>query len=110
MATLYLSAPDKATMDAALLEWGFVDADGNSVSRTNVWTVGTIWATEPTYDAEGNTLTAGTPVAGYHVNIVCENPALRDVCEALSAAEPGETLTLNGITSCWPVTPSLVVE
>jgi hypothetical protein len=105
MATLYLSAPDKTTMDAALLEWGFVDADGNSVSRTNVWTVGTIWATEPAED------TPGVPVAGYHVNIVCENPALQAVCEALSVAEPGASrpVTDNGITSCWPVTPALVV-
>ena len=108
MFKLYLTAQDKPAMDVALLDWGFVDDEGNDVSRTNVHAVGTIWATEPVTNAEGEVTVPGVTVPGYHVNVTCANPTLADACEAL-VVEPGESKTVNGVYSCHPSTPALVV-
>lgn len=80
--TVYLKAPDKGTMEAALLAEGVLetvtDENGKSVVRP-VWLFGvtgyagailpTIWASKPVYDAEGNITTPGVPVSGYHCNV-----------------------------------------
>ena len=113
---LYLTAPDKETMEAKLLEWGFVDEEGQSVSRVNVFPVGVIWDVEPTYNEEGEVVTPGVKVPGYHVNVTCANPALDCSELVLGGVDPetGEKLptdpkTVDGITSCLPATPALVI-
>lgn len=80
--TVYLKAPDKTTMDVALLAEGVLetatDEKGNEYLRP-VWPFGvtgyagailpTIWATKPVYDSQGNLTTPGVPVPGYHCNV-----------------------------------------
>jgi hypothetical protein len=107
MFKLYLTATHKPAMTSALTAWGFVTDDApNGISRTNVHPVGTIWATEPVTNAEGEVTTPGFAVPGYHVNVTCGNPELVAACEALVVAA-GESKTVNGIYSCHPTSPTL---
>ncbi len=113
---LYLTASDKETMDAKLLEWGFIDEEGQSVSRVNVFPVGVIWDVEPEYNEEGEVITPGVKVPGYHVNVTCANPEI-DCSELVIGGidpETGEELptdtkVVQGITSLLPNSPSLVI-
>jgi len=113
---LYLTASDKETMDAKLLEWGFVDEDGQSVSRVNVFPVGVIWDVEPEYNEEGELVTPGVKVPGYHINVTCANPEI-DCSELVIGWVDPETglkdeateKVIDGITSLLPNSPSLVI-
>ena len=113
---LYLTAPDKETVDAKLSEWGFVDEEGFSVSRVNVFPVGVIWDVEPEYNEESEVITPGVKVPGYHLNVTCANPEI-DCSELVLGGTdpetgeelPTDTKVVQGVTTCLPKTPALIV-
>ena len=51
------------------------DEDGNPTHNHSVVELGYLWITEPTYDEEGNELTAGTKASVYSVDVLWKDQA-----------------------------------
>jgi hypothetical protein len=89
MIDAMLRSADRATMEATMLRFGILvedtDADGVKTLRPAAgvhikWGI-LIWTTRPTYDADGNVLTAGVQDSRFHADMRVVSPATETIDE-----------------------------
>ena len=112
---VFLTFANEAEAISSLAEYRVTDENGNSLWNASCIDAGfPVYSTFPTYDADGNVLSAGTLASGYFVNVLTdERDADLESLAAWTGTAQEDTSSPDGwrlIAGTRPQTPQRVFK